>query len=164
MEGPSVALEACPDTDNVLARRKPRWQDNDVRNIDDCSENNINATFGSYQTHRPAGVDHRVSVARLQEELSPGTCQKGFVADLWKHFRQVLVGLNLVVAFWCTRAQRVRFGRLRGSPFGAAACVQTCARLPVAMCALLQHRLLVPVQNYRDDHRCVEPDCSVAQA
>ena len=57
-----------------------------------------------------------------------------------------------------------RFGRLRGCPFGAAACVQGCARLPMAMCALLQHHLLVRVQHYQDDHHCVEPSYSVAQA
>ena len=34
----------------------------------------------------------------------------------------------------------------------------------MAMCALLQHRLLVPVQHYQDDHHCVEPSYSVAQA
>ena len=48
--------------------------------------------------------------------------------------------------------------------FGAAACVQGCARLPMAICALLQHHLLVPVQHYQDDHHCVEPSYSVAQA
>ena len=32
------------------------------------------------------------------------------------------------------------------------------------MCALLQHHLLVPVQHYQDDHHCVEPSYSVAQA
>ena len=34
----------------------------------------------------------------------------------------------------------------------------------MAMCALLQHHLLVPVQHYQDDHHCVEPSHSVAQA
>ena len=34
----------------------------------------------------------------------------------------------------------------------------------MAMCALLQHHLLVPVQHYQDDHHCVEPSYSVAQA
>ena len=48
--------------------------------------------------------------------------------------------------------------------FGAAACVQGCARLPMAICALLQHHLLVPVQHNQDDHHCVEPSYSVAQA
>ena len=48
--------------------------------------------------------------------------------------------------------------------FGAAACVQGCARLPMAICALLQHHLLLPVQHYQDDHHCVEPSYSVAQA
>ena len=33
----------------------------------------------------------------------------------------------------------------------------------MAICALLQH-LLVPVQHYQDDHHCVEPSYSVAQA
>ena len=66
--------------------------------------------------------------------------------------------------FWCHNSGSRRFGRLRGCPFGAAACVQGCARLPMAMCALLQHHLLVPVQHYQDDHHCVEPSYSVAQA
>ena len=34
----------------------------------------------------------------------------------------------------------------------------------MAICALLQHHLLVPVQHYQDDHHCVEPPYSVAQA
>ena len=34
----------------------------------------------------------------------------------------------------------------------------------MAMCALLQHHLLVPVQHYLDDHHCVEPSYSVPQA
>ena len=34
----------------------------------------------------------------------------------------------------------------------------------MAMCALLQHHLLVPVQHYQNDHHCVEPSYSVAQA
>ena len=34
----------------------------------------------------------------------------------------------------------------------------------MAICALLQHHLLVPVHHYQDDHHCVEPSCSVAQA
>ena len=34
----------------------------------------------------------------------------------------------------------------------------------MAMCALLQHHLLVPVQHYQDDHHCLEPSYSVAQA
>ena len=34
----------------------------------------------------------------------------------------------------------------------------------MAMYALLQHHLLVPVQHYQDDHHCVEPSYSVAQA
>ena len=72
--------------------------------------------------------------------------------------------LNLVVVFWCHNSGKRRFGRLRGCPCGAATCVQGCARLPMAICALLQHHLLVPVQHYQDDHHCVEPSNSVAQA
>ena len=34
----------------------------------------------------------------------------------------------------------------------------------MAICALLQHHLLVPVQHYQDDHHCVEPSYCVAQA
>ena len=34
----------------------------------------------------------------------------------------------------------------------------------MAMCTLLQHHLLVPLQHYQDDHHCVEPSYSVAQA
>ena len=74
------------------------------------------------------------------------------------------IGFNLIVVFWCHNSGSRKFGRLRGCPFGAAACVQGCARLPMAMCALLQHHLLVPVQHYQDDHHCVEPSYSVAQA
>ena len=33
----------------------------------------------------------------------------------------------------------------------------------MAMCALLPHHLLLPVQHYQDDHHCVEPSYSVAQ-
>ena len=68
------------------------------------------------------------------------------------------------MVFWCHNSGSRKFGRLRGCPFGAAACVQGCARLPLAMCALLQHHLLVPVQHYQDDHHCVEPSNSVTQA
>ena len=57
--------------------------------------------------------------------------------------------MNLVVVFWCHNSGTRRFGRLRGCPCGAAACVQGCARLPMAVCALLQHHLLVPVQHYQ---------------
>ena len=144
-------------------RRKPRWQSGDVRNIDDCSENGINETFESNETYKPAGVDHHVSAIKQWEASLPGVKLHGFVADLWKHFRQIGIGLNLVVVFGCHNSGTRRFGRLRGCPFGAAACVQGCARLPMAICALWQHHLLVPVQHYEDDHHCVEPSYSVAQ-
>ena len=144
MDGPYNSLEEC-------------------RNIDDSSENGINETFESKETYKPAGVDHHVSAIKLWETSLPGVTFHGFVADLWKHFRQIGIGLNLIVVFWCHNSSSRRFGRLRGCPFGAAACVQGCARLPMAMCALLQHHLLVPVQHYQDDHHCVEPSYSVAQ-
>ena len=134
------------------------------RNIDDCSENGINETFESKETYKPAGIDHHVSAIKLWEASLPGVELHGFVADLWKHFRQIGIGLNLVVVFWCHNSGTIRFGRLRGCPFGAAACIQGCARLPMAICALLQHHLLVLVQHYQDDHHCVEPSYSVAQA
>ena len=136
----------------------------DVRNIDDCSENGINETFESKETYKPAGIDHHVSAIKQWEASLPSVKLHGFVADLWKHFRQIGIGLNLIVVFWCHNSGSRRFGRLRGCPFGAAACVQGCARLPMAMCALLQHHLLVPVQHYQDDHHCVEPSYSVAQS
>ena len=160
MDGPYISLEECPGQHKVLVRRKPRWQGGDVRNIDDCSENGINETFESNETYKPAGVDHHVSPIKQWEASLPGVKLHGFVADLWKHFRQIGIGLNLVVVFWCHNSGT----RLRGCPFGAAACVQGCARLPMAICALLQHHLLVPVQHYQDDHHCVEPSYSVAQA
>ena len=34
----------------------------------------------------------------------------------------------------------------------------------MAICALMQHHLLVPVQYYQDDRHCVEPSYNVAQA
>ena len=111
-------------------------------------------TFESNETYKPAGVNHHVSAIKHWEASLPGVKLHGFVADLWKHFRQIGVGLNLVVVFWCHNSGTKRFGRLRGCPFGAAACVQGCARLPMAVCALLQHHLLVPVQHYQDDHHC----------
>ena len=154
MDGPYNSLEECSGQHKVLVRRKPRWQSGDVRNIDDCSENGINETFESNETYKPAGVDHHVSAIKQWEASLPGVKLHGFVADLWKHFRQIGVGLNLVVVFWCHNSGTRRFGRLRGCPFGAAACVQGCARLPMAVCALLQHHLLVPVQHYQDDHHC----------
>ena len=116
------------------------------------------------ETYKPAGVDHHVSAIKQWETSLPGVKLHGFVADLWKHFRQIGIGLNLIVVFWCHNSGSRKFGRLRGCPFGAAACVQGCARLPMAMCTLLQHHLLVPVQHYQDDHHCVEPSYSVAQA
>ena len=155
MDGPYNSLEECPGEHKVLVRRKPRWQSGDVRNIDDCSENGINETFESKETYKPAGIDHHVSAIKLWETSLPGVTLHGFVADLWKHFRQIGIGLNLIVVFWCHNSGSLKFGRLRGCPFGAAACVQGCARLPMAMCALLQHHLLVPVQHYQDDHHCV---------
>ena len=164
MDGPYNSLEECRGQHKVLVRRKPRWQSGDVRNIDDCSENGINETFESNDTYKPASVDHHVSAIKLWEASLPGVKLHGFVADLWKHFRQIGVGLNLFVVLWCHNSGTRRFGRLRGCPFGAAACVQGCARLPMAICALLQHHLLVPVQHYQDDHHCVEPSYSVAQA
>ena len=156
MDGPYNSLKECPGQHKVLVRRKPRWQSGDVRNIDDCSENGINETFESNETYKPAGVDHHVSAIKLWEASLPGVKLHGFVADLWKHFRQIGIGLNLVMVFWCHYSGTRRFGRLRGCPFGAAACVQGCARLPMAICAILQHHLLVPVQHYQDDHHCVE--------
>ena len=164
MDGPYDSLEECPGQHKVLVRRKRRWQSGDVRNIDDCSGNGINETFESKETYKPAGIDHHVSVIKQWEASLPGVKLHGFVADLWKHFRQIGIGLNLIVVFWCHNSGSRRFGRLRGCPFGAAACVQGCARLPVAMCAHLQHHLLVTVQHYQDDHHCVEPSYSVAQA
>ena len=164
MDGPYNFLEECPAQDKVLVRRKPRWQSGDVRNIDDCSVNGINEIFESNETYKPAGVDHHVSAIKQWEASLPGVKLHGFVADLWKHFRQIGIGLNLVVVFRCHNSGTRRFGRLRGCPFGAAACVQGCARLPMAICALLQHHLLVPVQHYQDDHHCVELSYSVAQA
>ena len=110
------------------------------------------------------GIDHHASAIKQWEASLPGVKLHGFVADLWKHFRQIGIGLNLIVVFWCHNSVSRRLGRLRGCPFGAAACVQGCARLPMAICALLQHHLLVPVQHYQDDHHCVEPSYSVAQA
>ena len=104
-----------------------------VRNIDDCSENGINETFESNETYKPAGVDHHVSAIKQWEASLPGVKLHGFVADLWKHFRQIGIGLMPVVVFWCHNSGTRRFGRLRGCPFGAAACVQGCARLPMAM-------------------------------
>ena len=104
--------------------------------------------FESKETYKPAGIDHHVSAIKLWETSLPGVTLHGFVADLWKHFRQIGIGLNLIVVFWCHNSGSRRFGRLRGCPFGAAACVQGCERLPMAICALLQHHLLVPVQHY----------------
>ena len=98
-------------------RRKPRWQSGDVRNIDDCSENGINETFESNETYKPAGVDHHVSALKQWEASLPGVKLHGFVADLWKHFRQIGMGLNRVVVFWCHNSGTRRFGRLRGCPF-----------------------------------------------
>ena len=164
MDGPYKSLEECPGQHKVLVRRKPRWQSGDVRNIDDCSENGINETFESNETYKPACVDHHVSGIKQWEGSLPGVKLHGFVADLWKHFRQIGIGLNLVVVFWFHKTETRRFGRLRGCPFGAAACVQGCARLPMAICALLQHHLLVLFQHYQDGHHCVEPSYSVAQA
>ena len=143
MDGPYNSLEECPGQHKVLVRRKPRWQSGDVRNIDDCSENVINETFESKETYKPAGIDHHVSAIKQWEASLSGVKLHGFVADLWKHFRQIGIGLNLIVVFWCHNSGSRRFGRLRGCPFGAAACVQGCARLPMAICALLQHHLLV---------------------
>ena len=164
MDGPYNSIEESPGQHTVLVRRKPRWQSGDVRNIDDCSENGINETFESKETYKPAGINHHVSAIKQWETSLLGVKLHGFVADLWKHFRQIGIGLNLIVVFWCHNSGSRKFGRLRGCPFGAAACVQGCARLLMAMCALLQHHLLVPVQHYQDDHHCVEPSYSVAQA
>ena len=164
MDGTYDSLEECPGQHKALVRRKPRWQSGDVRNIDDCSENGINETFESKKTYQTAGIDHHVSAIKQWETSLPGVKLHGFVADLWNHFRQIGIGLNLIVVFWCHNSGSRRFGRLRGCPFGAAACVQGCARLPMAMCALLQHHLLASVQHYQDDHHCLEPSYSVAQA
>ena len=89
--------------------------------------------FESNETYKPAGIDHHVSAIKLWEVSLPGVKLHGFVADLWKHFRQIGIGLNLVVVFWCHNSGTRRFGRLRGCPFGVAACVQGCARLPMAL-------------------------------
>ena len=142
MDGPYNSLEECPGQHKVLVRRKPRWQSGDVRNIVDCSENGINETFESKETYKPACIDHHVSAIKQWEASLPGVKLHRFVADLWKHFRQIGIGLNLIVVFWCHNSGSRKFGRLRGCPFGAASCVQGCARLPMAMCALLQHHLL----------------------
>ena len=128
MDGPYNSLEECPGQYKVLVRRKPRWQSGDVRNIDDCSENGINETFESNETYKPAGIDHHVSAIKLWEVSLPGVKLHGFVADLWKHFRQIGIGLNLVVVFWCHNSGTRRFGRLRGLPFWSCRlCPRLCA-------------------------------------
>ena len=121
LDGPYNSLEECLGQHKVLVRRKSRWQSGDVRNIDDCSENGINETFESKETYQPAGIDHHVSAIKQWETSLPGVKLHGFVADLWKHFRQVGIGLNLIVVFWCHNSGSRKFGRLRGCPFGAAA-------------------------------------------
>ena len=94
MDGPYNSLEECPGQHQVLVRRKPRWQSGDVRNIDDCSENGINETFESKETYKPAGIDHHVSAIKQWEAALPGVKLHGFVADLWKHFRQIGIGFE----------------------------------------------------------------------
>ena len=94
VDGPYNSLEECPGQHKVLVRRKPRWQSGDVRNIDDCSENGINETFESNETYKPASVDHHVSAIKQWEASLTGVKLHGFVADLWKHFRQIGIGLK----------------------------------------------------------------------
>ena len=165
MDGPYNSLEECPGEHKVLVRRKPCWQSGDVRNIDDCSENGINETFESKKRHTNLPV--------LTTTFLQSSCGKlHFLASRFMGLLQICgnisgrlaLVLNLIVVFWCHSSGSRKFGRLRGCPCGAAACVQGCTRLPMAMCALLQHHLLVPVQHYQDDHHCVEPSFSVAQA
>ena len=103
------SLEECPGQHKVLVRRKPRWQSGHVRNIDDCSENGINETFESKETYKPAGIDHNVSAIKQWEASLPGVKLHGFVADLWKHFRQIGIGLNLIVVFWCHNSGSRKF-------------------------------------------------------
>ena len=100
----------------------------DVRNIDDCSENGINETFESKETSKPAGIDHHVSAIKQWEASLPGVKLHGFVADLWKHFRQIGIGLNLIVVFWCHNSGSRRFGRLRGCPcWSCRLCPRLCS-------------------------------------
>ena len=144
MDGPYNSLEECPGQHKVLVRREPRWQSGDVRNIGDCSENGINDAFESKETYKPAGVDHHVSAIKQWEASLPGVKLHGFVADLWKHFRQIGIGLNLIVVFWCHKSGSRRFGRLRGCPFGAAAVSKVvlaflwqCAHFCITICSFL---------------------------
>ena len=172
MDGPYNSLEECPGQHKVLVRRKSRWQSGDVRNIDDCSESGINETFESNGSTKHLSPTRHTNllVSTTTFLLSsfgklPSLCLTTrvccrFVEKLqanW-HWFQPSCGFSGAIIL------ERRFGRLRGCPFGAAACVQGCARLPMAICALLQHPLLVLVQHYQDDHHCVEPSYSVAQA
>ena len=128
MDGPYNSLEECPGQQKVLVRRKPRWQNGDVRNIDDCSENGINETFESNETYKPAGIDHHVSAIKLWEASLPGVKLHGFVADLWKHFRQIGINLNLVVVFWCHNSGSRRIWKATRLPFwGCSLCPRLCS-------------------------------------
>ena len=46
---------------------------------------------------------------------------------------------------------------------GCSLCPRLCSPSYGNVCTFAQH-LLVPVQHYQDDHHCVKPSCSVAQA
>ena len=94
VDGPYNSLEECPGQHKVLVRRKTRWQSGDVRKIDDCSENGINETFvPTRHTNLPVST-HHVSAINLWEASLPGVKLHRFVADLWKHFRQIGIGLE----------------------------------------------------------------------
>ena len=127
-------------------RRKPRW------------------TFESKETYKPPGIDHHVSAIKQWEASLPGVKLHGFVADLWIHFRQIGIGLNLIVVFWCHNSGS---RNLEGSAVALLE-LQLVSKVVLAFLGqcvhFWQHHLLVPVQHCQNDYHCVEPYYSVAQA
>ena len=159
MDGPYNSLEECPGEHKVLVRRKPRWQSGNVRNIDDCSENGINETCESKETYKPAGIDHHVSAIKLWETSLLVSHYTGLLRTCGN-----ISGLNLIVVFWCLF---LVLGDLEGSAVALLG-LQLVSKVVLAFLWQCVHSCniicLVPVQHYQDDHHCVEPSYSVAQA
>ena len=100
MDGPYNSLEECPGQHKVLV--PGNLADKVELAILTIAPKTGSTKYLSPKRHTNLLVSTtHVSAIKQWEASLPGVKRHGFVADLWKHFRQIGIGLNLVVVFWC---------------------------------------------------------------